>query len=112
MKRMPDYKDYYRIAMQYADSVITSGTHNLIKPYRNVFIDQTNNIVSNNDDPIFEIPFLRGSSSNVGYVTGGNVGSVEGVTSHPWGAVNGGMRLNAFYHYSFDRKDLRKDYTV
>ena len=112
MKRMPDYKDYYKIAMQYADSVISSGTHALNKSYRNVFIDETNNVVTNNDDPIFEIPFLRNSSSNVGYVTGGAVSATDGITNHVWGAINGGMRLNAFYPYSFDRSDIRKDYTV
>lgn len=113
MKRMPDYRDYYAIAMQYADSVISSGTHSLNKSYRNVFIDETNNIVSNNDDPVFEIPFLRnGSSGNVGYNTGPAVGSTEGITTHIWGAAGGGTRLNAFYHYSFDRSDIRKDYTV
>lgn len=112
MKRMPDYKSYYKIAMQYADSVISSNTHSLTKAYRNVFIDQTNNVVNNNDDPIFEIPFLRRSSSNLGYVTGGAVAGTDGSTTHAWGAVNGGMRLNAFYNYSFDRKDVRKDYTV
>ncbi len=112
MKRMPDYKDYYAIAMQYADSVISSGKHNLVKSYRNVFIDETNNVVTNNDDPIFEIPFLRKGSGNVGNATGPNVGSTEGVTTHVWGSSGGGMRLNAFYHYSFDRADIRKDYTV
>ena len=112
MKRMPDYKEYYTIAMQYADSVISSRTHALTKSYKNVFIDETNNVVTNNDDPIFEIPFLRNSSSNVGYVTGGAVSATDGITNHVWGAINGGMRLNAFYHYSFDRSDIRKDYTV
>ncbi len=112
MKRMPDYKSDYAIAMQYSDSVISSGTHNLTKSYRNVFIDQTNNIVNNSDDPIFEIPFLRNSSSNVGYVTGGAVSATDGTTNHIWGAINGSMRLNAFYPYSFDRADVRKDYTV
>ena len=116
MKRMPDYKDYYGIAMQYADSVISSGTHSLTKSYRDVFIDETNYIVSNNDDPIFEIPFLRLGADNsggfIGSITGPAVGSTEGVTSHVWGGSGGGMRLNAFYHYSFDRKDIRKDYTV
>ena len=112
MKRMPDYKDYYQIAMSYADSVISSGEHRLSKPYRDVFIDETNNIVNNNDDVIFEIPFLRNSSSNIGYVTGGSVSANDGVTNHIWGAVNGGMRLNAFYPYSFDRNDIRKDYVI
>jgi hypothetical protein len=112
MKRMPDYKDYYAIAMQYADSVITSGKHNLNKSYRNVFIDETNNVVTNNDDPVFEIPFLRNGSGTVGSVTGPAVSGVENVTTHVWGVSGGGMRLNAFYHYSFDRADIRKDYVV
>ncbi|WP_423126874.1 RagB/SusD family nutrient uptake outer membrane protein [Gaoshiqia sp. Z1-71] len=112
MQRQDDYKDYYAIAMQYADLVISSATHALNKSFRQVFIDQCNNIVSNNDDPIFEIPFLRNSSSNVGYVTGGTVSSTDDITNHIWGAANGGMRLNAFYRYSFDRKDLRENYTV
>jgi starch-binding outer membrane protein, SusD/RagB family len=112
MKRMPDYKAHYRVAMQYADSVISSGRHSLNKSYRNVFIDETNNMVTNNDDPIFEIPFLRRSSGSVGYVTGGAVASTDDLTNHVWGASNGGMRLNAFYHYSFDRSDVRKDYVV
>jgi starch-binding outer membrane protein, SusD/RagB family len=112
MKRSDNYIDYYKIAMQYADSVISSGTHMLAKPFRQVFIDQCNNIVSNNDDPIFEIPFLRGSSGNVGYVHGPSVASVNDVTKHNWGASNGGTRLNAFYRFSFDPKDLRRDYTI
>ncbi|MGC4233594.1 MAG: RagB/SusD family nutrient uptake outer membrane protein [Niabella sp.] len=112
MKRMPDYRDYYAIAMQYADSVISSGTHSLNKPYRNVFIDETNNIVSNNDDPVFEIPFLKNGSGSVGSSTGPAVGSTDGITTHIWGSAGGGMRLNAFYHYSFDRSDIRKDYVV
>lgn len=112
MKRMPDYKKYYQIAMQYADSAISSGMHSLNKSYRNVFIDESNYVVNNADDPIFEIPFLKRSSSNVGFNTGPAVASVDGVTVHPFGSAGGGMRLNAFYHYSFDRKDLRKDYTV
>lgn len=112
MKRMPDYKQYYKIAMDYADSVISSGTHSLTKSYRNVFIDEVNNIVTNNDDPIFEIPFLRNNSGNVGYSTGAAASTNDGEAPHIWGGVNGGMRLNAFYPYSFDRADVRKDYTI
>ena len=112
MKRMTDYRDYYQIAMIYTDSVIKHSRHNLTKQYRDVFIDEVNNVITNNDDPIFEIPFLRRSSGNVGYTTGGAVGSGDNGTTHVWGAVNGGMRLNAFYPYSFDRKDIRKDYTI
>lgn len=114
MQRQSDYLDYYEIAKDYADSVISSGTHTLAKSFRQVFVDQCNYVVNNNDDPIFEIPFLKASSGNVGYVHGPSGSSVNGVTTgaNVWGASNGGLRLNAFYRYSFDRKDLRLDYTV
>ena len=45
MERQSDYKDYYKIAMDYADSVIVSGTHELNKSFRQVFIDECNNVV-------------------------------------------------------------------
>lgn len=112
MKRMADYKEDYKTAMEYAGLAIESATHVLNKSYRNVFIDEVNNIVSNNDDPVFEIPFLRLGSGSVGYTTGAAVGSANDLTQHIWGASNASSRLNAFYAYSFDRNDLRKDYTI
>jgi starch-binding outer membrane protein, SusD/RagB family len=112
MKRPDDYKDYYKIAMQYAGSVISSGKHSLNKSFRQVFIDECNYIVTNNDDPIFEIPFLKNSSGKIGYNTGCAVSGTNDITIHNWGLVNGGMRLNAFYRYSFDRADIRQNYTV
>ena len=114
MKRPADYLTYYEIAKVYADSVIKSGTHALNKSFAAVFVDECNYIVTNNDDPIFEIPFLKSSSCNVGYVHGPSGSATDGVTSgaNVWGASNGGLRLNAFYRYSFDRKDLRLNHTV
>ena len=115
MQRQSDYLQYYEIAKIYADSVIQSGTHSLTKSFRQVFIDECNYIVTNNDDPIFEIPFGKNQSGNIGYVHGpqgtfNSNDSTEG--DNVWGKSDGGMRLNAFYRYSFDRKDLRLEYTV
>lgn len=112
MERQSDYRNYYEIAMNYADSVIISGTHSLKKPFRQVFIDECNYIVTNDDDPVFEISFLKNSSGNVGYVHGPQAQTTSGETSHDWGECNGGVRLNTFYRFSFDRKDLRRDYTI
>jgi phage tail tube protein FII len=112
MKRQNDYKDYYQIAMQYSDSVITSGKHSLNKSFRQVFIDECNYVVNSNDDPLFEIPFLKNSSSSLGYVTGPVVSSTNGLTQHNWGSSSGGMRLNAFYRFSFDTTDVRQAYTI
>ena len=67
MKRPDDYKEYYQIAKVYADSVISSSTHHLNKSFRDVFVDECNYIVDNDDDPIFEIPFLKNGSGSVGY---------------------------------------------
>lgn len=114
MKRQPDYLDYYKIARDYADSVITSGKHSLTKGYKDVFVDECNYIVTNNDDPIFEIPFVQGSNGNVGYVHGPNGGTSDNVTTgtNIWGGSSGSLRLNAFYRFSFDKSDLRRDYTI
>ena len=65
MQRPTDYLDYYKIAKNYADSVITSGRNTLSKSFRQVFIDECNYITSANDDPFFEIPFLKKSSGEV-----------------------------------------------
>ncbi len=115
MERPDDYMDYYEVAMNYADSVISWGKHTLAKSFRQVFIDECNYIVNNNDDPIFEIPFLKESSGNVGYAQGPTVDFPGGSvieTVHPWGGSSGGARLNAFYRFTFDSLDLRRDYTV
>lgn len=114
MQRPADYLDYYEIAKNYADSVILSNTHKLTKEFKDVFIDECNYIVNNGDDPIFEIPFLKMSSGNVGYIHGPSGSTAEGVSTgiNKWGGSNGGLRLNAFYRYSFDRSDLRLNYTV
>lgn len=114
MQRQSDYLTYYEIAKVYADSVIHSGKHSLTKDFRNVFIDECNYIVNSNDDPIFEIPFLKNTSGNVGYVHGpqGSTTNSSSTGANIWGGSSGSVKLNAFYRYSFDRKDLRLDYTV
>ena len=70
MQRASDYREYYDIARMYCDSVISSGTHSLTKSYSQVFIDECNYVVTNNDDPIFEIPFSKDNNGNVGYIWG------------------------------------------
>jgi len=114
MKRPDDYLKYYEIAKNYSDSVISSGRNSLSKPFRQVFIDECNYIVTNNDDPLFEIPFLKASSGQVGYTQGPSVSTdVNGYTPHPWGPSSGsGIYLNPLYLFSFDKKDLRRDFTV
>ncbi|MBR1548438.1 MAG: RagB/SusD family nutrient uptake outer membrane protein, partial [Prevotella sp.] len=114
MTRPADYKKYYEIARDYAKKVIDMGTHSLTKPYSQVFIDECNFVVNTGDDPIFEIPFAKNNTSNWGYAQGPksdiNTSDETDYSNSAWGATNGGVRTTAFYRYSFDESDLRRDY--
>ncbi len=110
MERPNNYKDFYTIARNYADSVILAGTHHLSNSYKQVFENECNFRVINNDDPIFEIPFAKGSTGGWGYYQGPTASSSNGVTPHVYGECSGSVRLEAFYRYTFDEKDLRRDY--
>ena len=113
MERATDYADYYKIARDYADSVIVSDKHRLNKSFRQVFVDQCNHLVNDDDDVIFEIPFLKTFSGRIGYDAGPNVNGRNNITPHDWGINSGGeIRLNPLYLFSFDDKDLRRDFTV
>ena len=110
MQRADDYKDYYEIARVYADSVIQEGSHALTNNYMQVFNDECNYSVVNNDDVIFEIPFVLNVNGNIGYVNGpaGSFSSASD-TDHPWGKMGGSAALNAFYRFTFAKGDVRRN---
>lgn len=110
MKRPDNYRDYYKIAMDYADSVIEAGTHHLNLSYQDVFVNECNYKVVNNDDPIFEIPFAKESTGETGYLQGPTYNSNSGLTVGPWGACSGSARLNAFYRFLFRDGDERREF--
>ena len=114
MQKEIDFREYYLIARDYADSVIFNARHSLTKPFVDVFIDQCNYIVAIGDDPIFELPFVRDRSGEVGFRHGPQVVTQldEGRATSNWGESGGNIRLNAFYFYSFDIEDLRREATV
>lgn len=83
MTRAANYLEFYKTAREYAKKVIDSNVHNLNKDYYKVFVDECNNIVTNNDDPIFEIPFGKESTGNIGYIHGPKMELYEGQSPHP-----------------------------
>lgn len=112
MSRPSDYQQYYRIAKAYTDSVILSNVHSLDGSYKDVFVKECNFELISHGDPIFEIPFARESTGNTGYIQGPTSTAYNGQTlgKNTWGASSGNGRLSAFYRYSFDEKDKRRDY--
>lgn len=110
MERSADYADYYKIASEYCKKVIDAATHKLTNSYFDVFINECNYTVVNDDDVIFEIPFVRNVNGNIGYIHGPKADlSSAGDTDHPWGRCSGSVGLNAFYRYSFDSQDVRRN---
>lgn len=110
MTRATNYLDYYVIARDYAKKVKDSNVHSLTKDFYKVFVDECNNIVSNSDDPIFEIPFGKESTGNIGYIHGPKMDQYEGETPHPYGKASSAAKLNSFYRFAFDSDDSRRDY--
>jgi len=110
MERPADYLDYYKTARDYADSVITAGTHSLTQSYQDVFVKECNYTVVNNDDPIFEIPFAKESTGNTGYIQGPSYSDNAGKTVGVWGKCEGSVRLNAFYRFLFRDNDMRREF--
>ncbi|MDE6002569.1 MAG: RagB/SusD family nutrient uptake outer membrane protein, partial [Prevotella sp.] len=110
MQRPENYREFYKTAMDYADSVIVAGTHKLSSSYQDVFINECNYQVENNDDPIFELPFAKKSTGNTGYIQGPSYSANEGKTVGPWGATSGSGRLSAFYRFLFREKDKRREF--
>ena len=112
MSRPSDYQQYYRIVKSYTDKVINSNSHSLGNSFKDVFVRQSNFEVINNSDPIFEIPFAKESTGSTGYIQGPTSSANEGKTlgKNTWGASSGNGRLSAFYRYSFDENDKRRDF--
>ena len=110
MKRPDNWQAFYTTARDYADSIIESNTHRLAQSYQEVFVNECNYQVINNDDPIFEIPFAKESSGNTGYLQGPSYASYEGKTVGPWGKCGGSAQLNAFYRFLFRDGDMRREF--
>ena len=99
-------------ARDYAKKVIDAGTHSLSTPYQDVFLNECNMKVVNNDDPIFEIPFAIEASGSIGYRTGPAFNSNGGSTNYQWGECSGNQQIEAFYRYTFKPGDMRRDAVV
>jgi hypothetical protein len=112
MSRLENYQDYYRIAKEYTNLVISSGSHSIGTSYKDVFLKESNFELISKGDPIFEIPFAKESTGETGNIQGPTSTANEGQTlgKNVWGAADGNGRLNAFYRYSFDEKDKRRDF--
>ena len=110
MQRPTNYLDYYKTVRSYTDSVISANSHDLKVEYQNVFVNECNYQLVNNDDPIFEIPFAKEANGNTGYIQGPTYNSYENKTTGVWGETKGNGRLHAFYRFLFRDNDKRREF--
>lgn len=109
MERKNDYLEYYQIAKDYSQKLISLKDRDLPADFRQVFLNNAKFISPVNDDILFEVPF----SLNNGDV-GWNIGiTVQGgaTASHTYGSGNNYMSIPVSYYYSFDTLDIRRDVT-
>ncbi len=110
MKRPDNYLDYYKKAEKYAGEVIAMNSHSLTKSFIDVFVDECNNGINNSDDPIFEIPFAKDNSGNIGYIHGPKFNTNDSQTNYSWGGTSSSVRLHGLAPYLFDPDDIRQKY--
>lgn len=111
MQRPANYLEFYQIAKDYANKVMTESTHSLSSEFYEVFVRECNfNATVTNDDVIFEIPFAKESTGSVGYIHGPKMDNTSGTTVHAWGKSDSSAQLNALYSYFFDEKDKRRGF--
>lgn len=109
INREDDYLDYYKIANDYSQKLISLKDRELNPDFRQVFMNQCTFQTPVNQDVLFEVPFALGNGD-----VGWNIGvRVEGgaTASHDYGSGNNYMAIPPTYYLSFDSVDVRRDVT-
>lgn len=114
MTREDSYEEDYKIAIEYLGKAIQEKQHDLGLSFKDFWIKQNNLETPTNDDIIFSLPFLQGSSGDYAYNVGvriDNYDESEESKRHEYGSASGRINLCVTYLYSFDKEDLRRDVT-
>ncbi|MEI8085298.1 MAG: RagB/SusD family nutrient uptake outer membrane protein [Paludibacter sp.] len=110
MERGSNWEYYYALANQKCKEIIDNGKHKLNPSYLNVW--KTVNALkleTSYNENMFEVALGLGQTGEIGYSIG-----VRFYTNTKYGYNNNANVVNtsAYYFYSFDKKDLRRDVTV
>lgn len=106
MAREDDYLDYYQIAKDYTEKLISLKDRELPGDFRQIFLNQCKFISPINDEILFEVPFAVGEGD-----VGWNIGIRVDQGNHPYGQGSNYLAIPPTYYYSFDQQDKRMDVT-
>src|SRR6056300_248262 len=107
--RASDYLDFYQIARDYSNKLISLKDRSLPNDFRQVFMNLHKFISPVNNDILFEVPFPIGSG-DVAWNIGIDVNGGSNAT-HDYGSGNNYMKMPITYYLSFDSKDKRREVT-
>jgi hypothetical protein len=109
MVRDSDYLDYYQIAKDYSEKLMTLKDRVLPTDFKQIFMNECKFLTPLNEEVLWEVPFPKGSGD-----VGWNIGiTVDGGTTskHDYGSGNNYMGIPVTYYLSFDSKDKRREVT-
>lgn len=109
MERESDYQNYYQIAKDYTQKLMTLKDRPLPSDFRQVFLNQCKFISPLNEEVLFEVPFAIGNGD-----VGWNIGiTVQGgaTATHDYGSGNNYMSIPPSFYFSYDNADVRRDVT-
>lgn len=100
------YMDYYKLAKNYAEKLISLKPRALRADFAGIFKDQCTYKVVNNSDILFEVAFVESFGGDVGWCIGlPNTGTCKN------GTTTAQVFLNPIYYMSFADNDIRRDAT-
>ena len=100
------YTEYYQMAKNYAQKLINLKPRTLRSDFAQIFKDECEYTVTNDDDVLYEVAFVESYGGDVGWCIGvANTGTnVNGTTTDQ-------VALNPAYYMSFADNDARRDVT-
>ncbi|HYX08234.1 MAG TPA: RagB/SusD family nutrient uptake outer membrane protein [Bacteroidales bacterium] len=101
MERRPDYLDYYKIARDYCDTIISSGQHGLHSDFGELFHMMCRYKLDKDvGESMWEVGLGKYDSGEVGYYL-----SNQESASSRYGRADGGMLILPSFYLSYDSLD-------
>lgn len=110
--RPQNWKEYYRIAAQQTAELIGSAEnpHRLDPDFENIWSSVCGNRPNASNENLFEVAFGMGNNGDIGSLMGYAVDGNSKYGSRGFGGSY--VTSTAYYFYSFDKEDKRRDVTL
>ncbi|MDR7370297.1 RagB/SusD family nutrient uptake outer membrane protein [Flavobacterium aquidurense] len=110
--RVKNWRDYYQIAAQQTAEILGSSEHqhSLDPSYENIWKTVCNLGQNASNENLFEVAFGLGNNGDIGSLMGYEVAANTKNGSRGFGGSY--VSSQAYYFYSFDPDDLRRDVTL